>query len=184
MLLALFGAMAGQAVVGYVSLVYMNLFLTQTLKVDASTAESARRRRAGAATPFYMLSGRIADRIGRKPQVVDRLPDRGADALPDLPRPDALRESAIEAAQTQSSGRRRRRPAECSFQFDPVGGARFTSSCDVAKTALAGMRIPYSNEAAPPGTLARVRVGEASVALVRWRSARERRVQGAHRGVS
>ena len=31
---ALFGAMAGQAVIGYVTLVYMNLFLSQTLKVD------------------------------------------------------------------------------------------------------------------------------------------------------
>ena len=37
-LLALLGAMAGQAVVGYVALVYMNLFLTQTLKVDPSTS--------------------------------------------------------------------------------------------------------------------------------------------------
>ena len=30
--------MAGQAVVGYVALVYMNLFLTQTLKVDPATS--------------------------------------------------------------------------------------------------------------------------------------------------
>jgi hypothetical protein len=50
-------------------------------------------------------------------------------------------------------------PAECSFQFDPVGGARFTSSCDVVKTALASSRAPYSNKGAPPGTLASVRIG-------------------------
>jgi hypothetical protein len=55
-------------------------------------------------------------------------------------------------------------PRECSFQFDPVGGARFTSSCDVAKSALAGQRIPYSNEAAPAGTVAVVKIGSASVA--------------------
>ena len=30
--------MAGQAVIGYVSLVYMNLFFSQTLKVDPSTS--------------------------------------------------------------------------------------------------------------------------------------------------
>ena len=44
-LLALFGAMAGQAVVGYVSLVYMKLFLTQTLKVDRGDVEPAGRVR-------------------------------------------------------------------------------------------------------------------------------------------
>jgi hypothetical protein len=51
-------------------------------------------------------------------------------------------------------------PAECSLQFDPVGGARFTSSCDVAKSALAIARVPYSNDAAPVGMVASVKVGE------------------------
>jgi MFS family permease len=69
-LLALFGAMAGQAVVGYVALVYMNLFLTQTLKVAGSTANLLVAGALAAATPFYLVCGRIADRIGRKPQVV------------------------------------------------------------------------------------------------------------------
>ena len=27
-------------------------------------------------------------------------------------------------------------PKECSFQFNPVGTAKFTSPCDIAKTAL------------------------------------------------
>ena len=27
-------------------------------------------------------------------------------------------------------------PADCSFQFNPVGTAKFTNSCDVAKGAL------------------------------------------------
>ena len=67
-LLALFGAMAGQAVVGYVSLVYMNLFLTQTLKVDPATANLLVAGALAAATPFYMLCGRspIASAASRK----------------------------------------------------------------------------------------------------------------------
>src|SRR5690606_10425982 len=57
-------------------------------------------------------------------------------------------------------------PAECSFQFDPIGRKTFTSSCDVAKSALARSGIPYSNEAAAPGETAVVRVGDGNGAVV------------------
>ena len=55
-------------------------------------------------------------------------------------------------------------PDECSFQFDPVGGVKFTSSCDVAKSALAGLRVPYSNEAARLGSVALVKIGSVTIA--------------------
>ena len=42
-------------------------------------------------------------------------------------------------------------PAECSFQFNPVGTAKFTTGCDVAKGALARASVVYSQEDAPPG---------------------------------
>jgi hypothetical protein len=31
-------------------------------------------------------------------------------------------------------------PKECSFQFNPTGTVKFTSSCDIAKQVLAGAR--------------------------------------------
>jgi hypothetical protein len=51
-------------------------------------------------------------------------------------------------------------PAQCSFQFDPVGKAKFTSSCDIAKSLLAKRAIPYENQAAEPGSVAQMRIGE------------------------
>jgi hypothetical protein len=50
-------------------------------------------------------------------------------------------------------------PADCHFQFDPVGKAVFTSSCDVAKATLAKAGVPYLNKAAPTGSVAQVMVG-------------------------
>jgi hypothetical protein len=50
-------------------------------------------------------------------------------------------------------------PADCSFQFDPVGRTAFTKSCDVAKSSLARTGVPYANEAAPAGSVAQVRIG-------------------------
>ena len=51
-------------------------------------------------------------------------------------------------------------PGQCSFQFDPVGKAKFTSSCDLAKTVLAKRAIPYQNVNADPGAVAQVRIGD------------------------
>lgn len=158
-LLALFGAMAGQAVVGYVSLVYMNLFLTQTLKVDPAMSNLMVAGALAAATPFYLLCGKIADRIGRKPQVMIGCVLAALLMFPIFRALTDYANPAIATAQTYNPVVVIADPAECSFQFDPIGGARFTSSCDVAKSALAIARAPYSNRAAPAGTIARVKVG-------------------------
>jgi MFS family permease len=163
-LLALFGAMAGQAVVGYVSLVYMNLFLTQTLKMDASTANLLVAAGLAAATPFYILCGKLSDRIGRKPLVIIGCL---LSALAFFPLFKGLTHYANPAVETASSSHPVMvvaNPARCSLQFDPVGSAVFISDCDVAKSALAGMRIGYSNEIAAPGATAHVRVGDRTIA--------------------
>jgi hypothetical protein len=54
-------------------------------------------------------------------------------------------------------------PADCSLQFDPIGKAAFTSSCDIAKGALANAGVSYVNQAGPPGRPAMVRVGLATI---------------------
>lgn len=163
-LLALFGCMAGQAVIGYVSLVYMNLFLTQTLKVDPATSNLLLAAALAAAVPFYLVVGKIADRFGRKPQVMIGCLIAALTFFPIFRGLTHYANPQIEAAQTNSPVVVVADPRECSFQFDPVGGAHFTSSCDVAKSVLAGQRIPYSNEAAPAGTVAIVKVGGTTLA--------------------
>jgi hypothetical protein len=57
-------------------------------------------------------------------------------------------------------------PNDCSFQFDPVGKKSFTKSCDVAKSALAKTGVPYANQAAPAGSVAKVRIGIGDTAVV------------------
>jgi hypothetical protein len=54
-------------------------------------------------------------------------------------------------------------PADCSFQFDPVGRQTFASSCDVAKSHLASAGISYESRPAPAGSLAVVQVGQVAV---------------------
>jgi hypothetical protein len=51
-------------------------------------------------------------------------------------------------------------PADCSFQFDPIGKTVFNTSCDLAKSYLAKAGVTYTNAAAPTGTVAQVKIGE------------------------
>jgi hypothetical protein len=51
-------------------------------------------------------------------------------------------------------------PSRCSFQFNPVGTSAFTTSCDVVKSFLARNSVNYSNQAAPAGQLAQVKIGD------------------------
>jgi hypothetical protein len=57
-------------------------------------------------------------------------------------------------------------PRASSLQFDPVGKTAFVTSCDIAKSFLANNGISYDNEAAPAGSLARVRIGDTEVVSV------------------
>jgi hypothetical protein len=66
-LLALFGATAGEAVVWYGGQFYSLLFLTQTLKVNATTAQIMIVVALAIGTPFFILFGHLSDKYGRKP---------------------------------------------------------------------------------------------------------------------
>ncbi len=69
-LIALFGLTAGQAVVWYTGQFYTLFFLTQTLKVDAQTANILVALSLLLGTPFFLVFGAMSDRIGRKPVIM------------------------------------------------------------------------------------------------------------------
>jgi MFS family permease len=64
-LLALLGATAGQGVVWYTGQFYALFFLTITLKVDFLTAYTLVGASLLVGTPFFLVFGKLSDRIGR-----------------------------------------------------------------------------------------------------------------------
>ena len=66
-LTALLGATAGQGVVWYAGQFYALYFLTATLKVDYVAAYLMVAAGLLIGTPFFVVFGRLSDRIGRKP---------------------------------------------------------------------------------------------------------------------
>ena len=162
-ILALLGATAGQAVVWYGGQFYALFFLTQVLKVDGQAANYLMAAALLIATPCFILFGWLSDRIGRKKIVLAGCLIAAVTYIPIFEGITHYANPAIEAAAAASPVTVVADPNACSFQFDPVGKKTFVQSCDVAKAALAKAGVPYSNEAAPAGTLARVKIGAATL---------------------
>ncbi|CAN5129099.1 MFS transporter [soil metagenome] len=164
-LLALFGLTAGQAVVWYTGQFYALFFLTQTLKVDAQTANLLIAGSLLIGTPFFLVFGSLSDRIGRKPIIMGGLLLAALTYFPIFKAITHFANPALEAAQATAPVAVIADPAACSVQFDAIGKSKFTSPCDVAKAALVKRGVPYSNETAAGvgGSGAQVRVGATSI---------------------
>jgi MFS family permease len=158
-ILALLGLTAGQAVVWYTGQFYALFFLTQTLKVEANTANIMIAVALLIGTPFFVVFGALSDRIGRKPIIMAGCLIAAVTYFPIFQGLTHFANPALEKAQASAPVTVIADPATCSFQFNPVGTSAFTSSCDVVKSFLARNSVNYQNEAAPAGAVAKVRIG-------------------------
>jgi MFS family permease len=183
-LIALFGAVAGQAVVWYAGQFYALFFLERTLRVDGATANILVAVALAIATPGFILFGWLSDRIGRKPII---LAGCTLAALTYFPLFEALSRAANPAlaeAQAAAPVTVIADPRSCSVQFDPVGRNKFDrSGCDIAKAFLARSGISYANEPAAPGSAAQLAVGAVAMPVPEGGAEAIKAFQGAARTV-
>jgi hypothetical protein len=163
-LLALFGAVAGQAVVWYTGQFYALFFLERTLRVDGATANLLIAIALAIGTPFFILFGWLSDRIGRKPII---LAGCLLATLTYFPLFDALTRAAnpaLHRAMATAPVTVAADPADCSVQFDPIGRNKFDArSCDIVKSYLARNGVSYATVDAAPGTPATLQVGDTTL---------------------
>ncbi|NER62694.1 MHS family MFS transporter [Pseudomonas sp. MAFF212427] len=159
-IMSLLGGTAGQAVVWYTGQFYALFFLLQTLKIDPQTANLLIAGSLLIGTPFFVIFGSLSDRIGRKGIIMAGCILAALTYFPIFHALTQYGNPDVFAAQARNPVTVVADPGQCSFQFDPVGKARFTSSCDVAKSLLAKRAIPYENQKAEPGAVAQVRIGD------------------------
>ena len=162
-ILALVGLTAGQAVVWYTGQFYALFFLTGALKVDGATANLLIAASLIIGTPFFIVFGSLSDKIGRKPIIMAGCLIAALTyfplfkALTEAANPDLAKAQASNKVVVVSD------PAECSFQFNPTGTAKFTSSCDIAKQQLSARSVSYENEAGAAGSAAVIKVGTTEI---------------------
>ena len=161
-LLALFGLVAGQAVVWYTGQFYALFFMQNVIKVDSFTANVMVAWSLILGTGGFLIFGALSDRIGRKPII---LTGCLLGALTFLPVFTALTKTANPALYMahQTPVTVTVSPTDCSFQFNPTGTVKFTSSCDIAKAQLARTSVNYETIESAAGTSAVVKVGETAI---------------------
>ncbi len=164
-LVALLGAVAGQAVIWYTGQFYALFYLERILKVEGATANMLIAIALVIGTPMYVLFGWLSDKVGRKMLIMTGCALAVVFAFPLFGALTAAGNPALAEAQARAPVTVHADPATCSFQFDPIGRKSFdTTGCDIAKSALAKAGIPYENAADGNGD---VTIGDRRVAVGR-----------------
>ena len=162
-LIALFGINAGQAVTFYTAQFYVLFFLTQMLKMDPAQANLLLIISVVIGAPFFIFFGWLSDKVGRKPILMLGLLLATLLYFPLFKALSYYANPQIDTASRQSPIVVMADPSTCTFQFDPVGKARFDSPCDKVKTFLVKQGLPYTSVAAAPGANVQVSVGEQKI---------------------
>jgi MFS family permease len=162
-LIALLGLVAGQAVVWYTGQFYALFFLQTILRVDMFSANVLIAWSLILGTAGFVFFGSLSDRIGRKKIILAGCLLAAMTYFPVFKAITALANPTLNAAQQNTKVTVTADPNECSFQFNPTGTAKFTSSCDVTKALLARSSVNYSVQLVPGVSPAKVKIGETEI---------------------
>ena len=162
-LLALVAIMFAQGAVWYTTFFYLPVFLERFLKVEPRTVNLLVMAATAVSAPLYVFFGWLSDKVGRKWVLWFGMTLALVAFFPAFHQMAKFANPALAEAEQRMPVTVIADPATCNLQFDPVGKAVFTSSCDIAKSALANAGVSYGNAAGPAGAVARVKVGSAEV---------------------
>ena len=162
-ILALLGAVAGQAVVWYSGQFYALFFLQNVLKVDPQAANIMVAIGLAIGTMFFVVFGWLSDKIGRKPIIMAGLLLAVLTYFPLFKAMTQFGNPALYAAQENIRATVTSDPKDCTFQFNPTGTAKFTTSCDIATSTLTRNSVPYDVVAGPAGSAATIKIGDATI---------------------
>nr|MBA3730348.1 MFS transporter [Sphingomonas sp.] len=145
-LIAFFAIMCAQGAVWYFTFFYMQVFLEKSLGLPASTKDMLLIAMTLVSAPLYVYFGWLSDRVGRKPVMLGGMLLALALYFPGSHLIASSVNPALVAAQQSNPVLVETDLAACSSQFDPTGTAKFTSACDIAKSALVARGVGYTTK--------------------------------------
>jgi MFS family permease len=182
-LIAFFTVMCAQGAVWYTAFFYVQTFLEKFLKVAPETINLLMVAATTVSAAGYVAFGALSDRIGRKPVMLAGMTLMLVAYFPGFHMLAQTLNPALSEAVARTPVVVFAPPSDCAVQFDPIGKKSFLSACDIAKSALANAGVSYSNQAAPSGALAEVRVGGDVVQSVDARALAKADAKAAKAGV-
>ena len=162
-IIALIGAVIGQAVVWYTGQFYALFFLQSILKVDGQSANIMVAVALVLGTSFFVIFGWLSDKVGRKPIIMAGLILAMLTYFPLFKALTWAGNPALAEAQSTVRATVTAAPGDCKFQFNPTGTAKFTTSCDIATSFLTRNSVPYDVVAGAAGEPASVKIGNATI---------------------
>ncbi|MBT9247545.1 MFS transporter [Gemmobacter fulvus] len=162
-LIALLGLTAGQAVVWYSGQFYALFFIQNVIKVDSFTANVLVAWSLILGTGGFLFFGALSDKIGRKPIILAGCLIAAITYFPVFELLTKTANPMLHAAH-QTPVTVTVDPEDCSFQFNPTGTSKFTSSCDIAKASLSRLSVNSTTVEAAAGTVATVKIGDTEIA--------------------
>ena len=162
--IAFFGIMCAQGAVWYAAFFYVQVFLGRSLAVPEATVNMLLIVMTVVSAPLYVFFGWLSDRVGRKPVLLGGMLLALLLYFPGFHLIAQAANPALVEAQRSTPVVVVTDPDTCSAQFDPVGTARFSSACDIAKSLLVTRGIAYSTADSPDGSTV-VRAGGERLAV-------------------
>ncbi|MGH7025091.1 MAG: MFS transporter [Caulobacteraceae bacterium] len=164
-LIVLVAIMFAQGASWYLTFFYAEqVFLERFMKVAAQTGEQLLIIMTILSAPLYVFFGWLGDKVGRKWVMWGGMTLALVAYFPAFHAMTHFANPTLEAARRETPVTVVADPTRCSLQFDITGKAKYVTSCDLAKAALANAGVSYRNQAAPAGSLAVVRIGDRIVA--------------------
>ncbi len=176
-LIALFGLVAGQAVVWYTGQFQALFFLTLQLKVDQTTASLLMAAALALGAPLFVVFGALSDRFGRKPIILAGFVLAALSYLPLFEALTAAANPALAQAQQRVATTISADPADCGWHFDPTGAASTTTGCGLAKRWLSERAVRYATQAGAGPAM--ISVGAERIAVVPGDDASRQRLDAA-----
>ncbi|MDC7683103.1 MFS transporter [Asticcacaulis sp. BYS171W] len=165
-LIALFGFMMAQGVVWYTTFFYTQVFLEKSVRLEPAIINWLVMGTSILSSFLYVMWGAISDRIGRKKVMVFGIALAVVGFFPGFHLLAKFANPELDAAVQRTPVVIFADPRTCTVQFDPVGKAQFTSSCDLAKALVTAQGVPYVSKPAEPGAkAATVQIGNAALAV-------------------
>jgi MFS family permease len=174
-LLALLGATAGQGVVWYTGQFYALFFLTITLKVDYITAYTLIAASLVLGTPFFIVFGKLSDRIGRLKIILAGCLIAAVTYIPLFKGLTHYVNPALEAFQDKTHVSVA--ASDCSFHIFVLPGTKFTE-CDRAKDFLTKSGLSFDSLPAAGTDTVLVKIGDTE--LHGWDEAKAKEALKAH----
>ena len=163
LLVAFVGPVVGMTAVWYTAQLYSLYFLTETLRVDALTANLLMGAALLVGSPFYVLSGWLSDKVGRKPVMMTGMVAAAVLMIPLFKGMTHYANPQLAAAARTNPVVVAADPRTCGLQFDLLGQKTTSTECDKVKALLSKMGVPYRNVKMPAGAELQVKIGSAMI---------------------